>query len=247
MSPSMDKDAAASEPALFDEYADDYEAACHRGLVLSGESRDYFATQRVLHTARWVREMGVVTVPSVLDFGCGVGHSIPHFREQYPEAEILGLDVSTASVAQATRLYGGPQVRFAAVDAEQQPMKQTLAYCNGVFHHIAPEKRLQQVQRIRDLLQPGGLFAFWENNPWNPGTRWVMSRIPFDHDAITLTPPEARRLLAAGGLEVLGTRYHFYFPRLLAWLRSLERYAVRWPLGAQYCVLARKPFTEVMA
>jgi len=43
-----------------------------------------------------------------------------------------------------------------------------LAYCNGVFHHIAPDARPEALAMIRDALKPGGLFAFWENNAWNP-------------------------------------------------------------------------------
>ena len=92
-----------------------------------------------------------------------------------------------------------------------------------------------------DSLRPGGLFALWENNPWNPGTRWVMSRIPFDRDAITIPPPEGRRMLTAAGFAIEETAYLFIFPRALKWFRPLERRLTRLPLGAQYLTLARKP------
>jgi hypothetical protein len=68
-----------------------------------------------------------------------------------------------------------------------------------------------------------------------------MSRIPFDKGAITLSPPTARRLLAAGGFEILGTDFQFILPRLLAPLRPLERLVASLPFGAQYQVLCRKP------
>jgi hypothetical protein len=68
-----------------------------------------------------------------------------------------------------------------------------------------------------------------------------MSRIPFDHDAITLTPPQARCLLRAGGFEVLRTDFAFIFPRMLAALRRLEPRVSLLPLGAQYQILCRKP------
>lgn len=70
--------------------------------------------------------------------------------------------------------------------------------------------------------------------------RYVISRIPFDRDAITLTPPEARRLLGDGGFQVLRTDFLFIFPRWLGWLRRLEPGLTGWPLGAQYLVLGRK-------
>ena len=40
---------------------------------------------------------------------------------------------------------------------------------------------------VRQGLRPGGVFALWENNPWNPGTRLVMRRIPFDRNAVLLS------------------------------------------------------------
>jgi hypothetical protein len=84
------------------------------------------------------------------------------------------------------------------------------------------------------------VFAFWENNPWNPGTRWVMSRIPFDRDAIKVGARRAVRMLEAAGFTVLRTEYLFIFPHALRRLRALERPLARFPLGAQYQVLAQK-------
>ncbi|HZI87614.1 MAG TPA: hypothetical protein VFD48_12325, partial [Pyrinomonadaceae bacterium] len=103
------------------------------------------------------------------------------------------------------------------------------------------EQRDNQVRHIFDSLQSDGFFAFWENNPWNPGTKIVMSRIPFDRDAKTLTPGEARQMLRRGGFEILRTDFLFIFPHFLRWFRPLERYLSRLPFGAQYQILCRKP------
>ncbi len=116
-----------------------------------------------------------------------------------------------------------------------------LAFCNGVFHHIPLGERAAVMRYIYNSLRPDGLFAFWENNPWNPGTRYVMSRIPFDREAIPLAPPQARELVRVCGFGVLRTDFLFILPRVLKWLRGLERRLARWALGAQYQVLRRKP------
>ena len=68
-----------------------------------------------------------------------------------------------------------------------------------------------------------------------------MSRIPFDRDAVTITPPEGRRLLREVGFEILTTAFVFFFPRTLGWFRPLERHLTSFPLGAQYLILAQKP------
>ena len=114
-------------------------------------------------------------------------------------------------------------------------------YLNGVLHHVYPSRRPAVMRALLDALVPGGLLAVFENNPWNPGARMVMRRIPFDRAAVPLSPREARWVIGAAGFRVLSLRSLFYFPRLLAFLRPAERLLARVPLGAQYWVLAAKP------
>ena len=102
------------------------------------------------------------------------------------------------------------------------------------------EERDAALQSVRDHLKPGGWFAFWENNPWNPVTRYAMSKVAFDDDAILVWPYEARKLLAKNGFEPVRTDYVFFFPSALAACRKFEP-LLRWcPFGAQYLVLCRK-------
>jgi SAM-dependent methyltransferase len=226
--------------AMFDHYAEKYEQACNNGLALSGETTEYFVAKRIEYTASWLAAIGATTLHRIADFGCGVGHSTPHLRQHFPEANLIGLDVSAVSLRRAQEVYGDT-ARFVLLDEYIAAQDQQLVYCNGVFHHIAPAARHKWATRIHYMLAPGGHFALWENNPWNPGTLMVMRRIPFDRDAIPLAPPVARAMLINTGFEIIGTRYLFYFPKILSPLRVLERYADRIPFGAQYCVLARRP------
>jgi SAM-dependent methyltransferase len=155
---------------------------------------------------------------------------------------VQGVDTSSAELAAARRDFGSDgRLRFSSIDEHAPSGDMDLVYTNGVFHHIPPAERAGAVRYIRDALRPGGWLAFWENNPWNPGTRYVMSRIPFDRDAITLSAPAARRLLVAGGFEVHSVRFCFIFPRSLRALRPIEPSLSRLPLGGQYQVLCRKP------
>ena len=249
--PAEARDAARVD---FDEYADDYESALGRGLAVSGESADYFAAGRVAWLARRLARRGV-RVNSALDFGCGTGSAVPHLLGLPGVGRAVGVDVSARSVEVARARHGDrPGAAFAAID----PITASgggggsadgaapagafdLAFCNGVFHHVPPPDRPAAVAWVRSRLRPGGLFAFWENNPWNPGTRLVMSRCAFDRDAVTLSPPAARRLLSGGGFDVLETTHLFLFPRALRLLRPVEPLFAALPAGAQYLVLASRP------
>jgi len=221
----------------FDEVADRYEADLQRGLVLSGESRDFFARGRVEHLASRLRELGI-GVSSVLDFGCGTGETCPLLQEALAARRVVGSDLSVESLVLARARLGGDGFEFLSADDVSKGGGFDLVYSNGTFHHIPPAERLGVMRRIHSWLRPGGLFALFENNPWNPGTRFVMRRIPFDRDAIVVSAPEARRLLGSAGFRPLRTDFLFVFPRALRWFRGLEVRLTRFPLGAQYVVLA---------
>jgi SAM-dependent methyltransferase len=223
----------------FDDYAADYEAALARGVGVSGEDSRYFARGRIAWLAGCLDGLGV-RVRSVLDFGCGTGASAPLLLELLGAETVIGVDQSSSLLEVARRAHASARTSFLPRDRYRPSGEVDLAYSNGVLHHVPPAERASAVGYVRRALGPGGLFAVWENNPWNPGARYVMSRIPFDRDAVPLKPAESRRLLDAGGFDVVRTDFLFVFPRALKRLRPLERMLARWPLGAQYQVLCRK-------
>jgi SAM-dependent methyltransferase len=229
-----------SAKSAFDRYATEYDAALAAGLSVSGEDKEYFARGRIAWLSKQLAERSV-RAGCILDFGCGTGSATPYLLEILGAERVIGVDLSVKSLEVARQQHGSPKTRFLHLNDHKPSSEMDLAFCNGVFHHIPPAERAGAVRCVYDSLRAGGWFAFWENNPWNPGTRYVMSRIPFDRDAIMLSAPEARRLLAAGGFEVVCTDFLFIFPRALSWLRRMEPALSSLPLGAQYQVLARKP------
>jgi SAM-dependent methyltransferase len=224
--------------APFDAYARDYEHALNQGLAVSGESRDFFLHGRVAWLKRRLDELKV-HVHRAMDYGCGTGTSVGELRTLLGAPDVVGVDLSSEEIAVARRDV--PVGRFFVTHEFVPAGDRDLVYCNGVFHHVPIAERSGAIGYVFKALRPGGLFALWENNPWNPGTRYVMSRIPFDHDAITLSAPETRRLMQAAGFEIVNTDFLFVFPRILRPLRALEPRLARFPLGAQYMVLGRKP------
>ncbi len=228
--------------ASFDAWARNYDAALAQGLALSGEGKEFFARGRMRWLQRRLRELGL-RPRRALDFGCGVGTSTPLLLSIDAVEAATGVDVSAGSIEAARSRRHNPTgaIRYGTVREVLPDGGYDLAFCNGVFHHIAPGERKGAVQYVWGALRPGGIFALCENNPWNPGTRLVMSRIPFDKDAVMLRAGETRSLLRSAGFELLHTDFLFFFPRALAALRLLEPALRGVPLGAQYMCLARKP------
>jgi SAM-dependent methyltransferase len=232
---------SGEEGAVFDAYAARYDAELNKGLRLSGEPKEYFAKERMLRLRERLEEYGC-RPSAALDFGCGTGTSTPYFFDILGVRSLRGMDPSDSSLEEGRRRWRGLEVTFAK-DPSGWAHSCDLAFCNGVFHHIPLASRSEAFVQVREILQPGGLFAFWENNPWNPLTRLAMRLVPFDRDAIPVFPHEARRALRDHGFEILRTDYAFFFPKALSRLRFLEPW-LRWlPLGGQYLVLCRNPLS----
>jgi SAM-dependent methyltransferase len=228
-----------SDPAEFDRFADNYDQCLNDALAASGETKEFFARARVEWLAKCLKEVDQ-PAHSALDYGCGTGDTTLLLRGILGSESVVGLDVSQRSLEQARARHGG-HARFFTF-AEYAPQGSTdVIYCNGVFHHIPVGERVDAVGYIFRCLRPGGVFGLWENNPWNPGTQYVMYKCEFDHDAVKISPPEAARLLRRGGFEILRTDFRFFFPRVLKAMRPAEAFLAKFPLGGQYQVLARKP------
>jgi len=235
----MDETVAAAD---FNRYAGEYDRLLEEGLAVSGEAKEYFVQGRIDWLKSRMDQLGI-DPRRIMDYGCGTGATATLLLERFHAESIVGVDASAKLIEGAKKQYGSRAVNFQQ-SQEYRPQEEVdLVYCNGVFHHIPVANRQAATQYIWRSLRPGGLLAFWENNPWNPGTRYVMSRIPFDRDAVTLSAPEARRLLQSSGFHVVSMDYLFIFPRSLRVFRWMEPHLSKLPLGAQYLVLARKSGT----
>lgn len=224
----------------FDAFAESYNEALQRGLHVSGERKEFFADGRIHWLRRRLQEHAHLA-GTIMDFGCGTGTSTERLLGLPGATWLVGTEVSARSLEVARREHPDPRARFELLGDYRPAGDLDLVFCNGVFHHIPRSERPGALKYVFDSLRPGGIFALFENNPWNPGTRWIMSRIPFDRDAVTLSALESRERLTTAGFVVLETDFLFFFPRALAWFRKLEPALSRVPLGAQYLVLARKP------
>lgn len=224
--------------STFKEVGAGYVDQLSKGLSLTGEPATYFASRRVERLLRMTSAAGML-VKVILDFGCGSGVGFASLRAAFPRARIVGFEPEPALRAVAEDAATASRVELLDDDTMPAMNDVDVAYCNGVFHHIPVPARAGAMRSLSGALRRGGLACIWENSPFNPGTRWVMSRIPFDRDAVLLAPKELRALQEGSGLTHVATEFHFVFPRALAFLRPFENIAQSLPLGGQYVCIAR--------
>ena len=223
----------------FDKVSTNYEEALSYGLSLSGENADYFASNRVEHVAKLHTDVHAKS-ETIMDYGCGTGGSVQYLLDAFTPKRLFAVDVSEKSLAILKTRHHTQQVIAKNLTTLEPESNCDLCFCNGVFHHILPRDREQAAKIIYHSLQSGSYFYFWENNPWNPATHWVMSRIPFDKNAVKIFPHQAVNLLQKVGFEIKLIHYKFIFPRFLKIFRPIERLAFRIPIGCQYLIQAQK-------
>lgn len=231
----------------FDPFAADYDAHLTRGISLSGEDKEFFARGRLAAAATYLRDVGVAP-RRIVEFGCGVGTNLGTIAAMWPESTIIGIDRSESSLR--TARARGVDARIGLMTPEEYVARSEApadwVFCNGVFHHIPPAEQRGALEQIRTTLRPGGAFTLFENNPFNPGARWVMKRIPFDRDAIMINPYTLAARLHEAGFDAVRCRFLFVFPRFASMLRPLEAHLERLPLGAQYGVCGILPTTRTL-
>jgi trans-aconitate methyltransferase len=176
-----------------------------------------------------------------MDYGCGTGETTIALARSYAGSRVTGIDTATGAIDFARTTYQESRVQFSTDLDGIEEGAFDLCYVNGVFHHIPPGSRKKALEWIRSRLKTGGVLALFENNPWNPGTRLVMKRIPFDRNAQTISPRAGRAMLGNSGFRVDSRARHvFFFPSPLRALRRWEPHLRHIPLGGQYLIVGRK-------
>ncbi len=226
--------------AEFDKFADEYLATHARNLRISGEDPEYFARYKIDELRRSWTARRLMEPQAILDFGSGIGASLPHLAERFPSAAITALEVSPRSLAIAAGRFPG-LAQFVGYDGADIPLPEAsydLIFSSCVFHHIPAEEHVGLLSRLRALLRPGGRLAIFEHNPINPVTRYIVATCEFDENAVLIPAPvfKARQRLA--GFSHVRAAFTGFFPGALRAFRPLERYMSVLPIGAQYYTLA---------
>lgn len=215
----------------FDQYARKYDQVLGQAIPDSLNEDSYFAEYKIALAAR---RCGGSNPLRILDFGCGSGRGLPFLQKYFPKSELWGYDVSPESLAVAR---GRSSTAHLVQDwANIAPHRFDLIMAANVFHHIPKAERSATLDRCREVLSDIGQIYLFEHNPYNPVTRRVFERCPFDVEAEMLSRKHALALAEGAGLRVVHRGYTLFFPRPVSFLRPLESMMEWLPLGAQYYV-----------
>jgi SAM-dependent methyltransferase len=116
--------------------------------------------------------------PVILDLGCGPGLFLRDLGERYPDARLLGYDVTPAMVAYARDLpCTGARPQVSILDVATAPLPHDtgsvdLVSMSSVLHVL--DEPLPVLAEIRRVLAPGGTFLLhdWIRQPLEAYLAW---------------------------------------------------------------------------
>ena len=80
----------------FDKFAGNYQESLRKGLALTRTSNEYQAEYKVELLKRYAIDDAANA--NILDFGCGVGLSVPYLLSRFVKSKIFVTDVSQVSL-----------------------------------------------------------------------------------------------------------------------------------------------------
>jgi SAM-dependent methyltransferase len=247
----------------------DRELAHHEALY-AGEAQRIFASPAVRelreHMARRIlRVTGAGKSSRLLSLGCGIGDTelllAPHV------ASITGIDLSPAAIRQAradASKTGVKNAEFLEASVSEAPLaNRHFDVVMGIFflHHVPDDGLPQMAQRIREWLQPGGVFYGLDPSRYRlsgaVGSLLVpkLMRRYQTPDERELKPSEMVALFRHSGFTAQKSYYDFLSTPLAGLFQSwrngyraarlADEVLVRVPLlralGSNFELIARKP------
>jgi trans-aconitate methyltransferase len=219
----------------FDNFTENYNQLLNEKTRYFSSNEEYFARYKIDLVCKRVN----LPVKRLLEYGCGIGRNISFLRQAFPNAVIVGSDISRASLEIAQRDHAG--VEFVREDENTGSIGQfDLIFVAGVFHHVPQGQRVEVARVLCKRLSPGGLLFVFEHNPFNPVTRRIVSNCPYDEDAVLLKPSELQDILGQAALSIVHKSYCLFVPPRFTALARLESRLGWLPLGGQYWIQARR-------
>ena len=224
----------------FNDYSSSYENLVSDQLSFFSKDRSFFSKYKL----DLIKKILPISPNKFLDFGSGIGLSIPFIHSNFPNCTIYATDISSDSLNELSSRYN--YCNIIENDALfNYKSNFDCIFLSGVIHHIHPSARESILNSLYDLLTPAGYLVIFEHNPFNPITQRMVSTCPFDADAVLISKFNLSKLCLKNGFKVYDSGYCLFFPPKLSVLSFLEPLLKYIPLGGQhYSIFTKNDFSS---
>ncbi len=234
------KPLAKSLKQVFDDRSANYTADVDSSVAFSGLKADFFTRSKAEYFRDYLTEtLGPTNELDVLDLGCGIGIFEGLFENDF--GSIVGIDVSEMSIEAARKNH--PDVEYVLYEGQTLPFPDEqfdVVFTVCVMHHVDPDEWQRFIDQAKRVLKPGGIFAVFEHNPYNPLTLKVVNDCILDEHAVLLKPKELERMVSSSFGRTPRIEFILAIPPINKILKVADRLLKRVPLGAQYAVYVEK-------
>jgi choline kinase len=165
---------------------------------------DWVNKDELLNTV--VEVVGILKNDRVLDVGTGTGKVLIALKNQFPEADYYGVDISRGMLDKIDESFG-----FNLSITKMEDLREfkdndfDLVTARMVFHHARDiQKAIQEVHRV---LRPGGKFVLCEGNPPDyHSLGFYKNMFRFKEDRITFFLDDMINLLVQEGFKKITSR-----------------------------------------
>ncbi len=112
----------------------------------------------------------------IVDLGCGTGNLSEGILMQYPDAKLIGVDLSASILAEAaTRLKNYSNISYLNEDFNSLEFEENsidLIVSSIALHHLTDPQKEKLLQKIYSWLTPGGVLIFGDQFAGSTETRY---------------------------------------------------------------------------
>ena len=110
-------------------------------------------------TAAYIEGLDLRSPAEVLDFGCGVGRQLLHFKRNYPSLKLHACDVNNRSIEYLQSAYPTVESYTSAFlpPLKYPDLKFDLIYSVSIFSHLTIKDHELWMQELARITRPGGL------------------------------------------------------------------------------------------
>lgn len=228
----------------FSDFKNTYRQEVQASISFIGQDVDFFTEVKAKHILELARQhFGELKDLKVLDVGCGVGETDRYLTKRF--GELYGVDVAAGVLDVAGTK--NPTAKYLVYDGSTLPFQDDMfdvAFAVCVLHHVEPRKWSRFISEMKRVTREGGLVAVFEHNPFNPLTKLAVNRCAFDKDATLVSARRLSNILINSGMVIIDRNYFLFFPSRGHIFSIIERWLWRFPLGAQYYIVAGKSLTD---
>lgn len=223
----------------FDRLSADYKKIHDKALFLAGGDSDHFYQAKIK-----ILKANMTSEPkAILDFGCGTGRLTELLAQNFPSAKIVGIDPSLDSIDSAKKDYA--QFKNISWSTDLEILRKTsgqfdLVVAAGVFHHIPPSERAENLKLVHSAMKDNGQLYIFEHNGFSLLTRLLLLIAGNDKGAVLLTGWGTKSVLQSVGFVKTKIQYISFFPKFFGPLLAIEPFLTWCPLGAQFYALTKK-------